>query len=424
MRPPHWLSYFTRWAQHHHRAFLAWLAVSRLALLPLRVWLIFLLPYRSEYLFWWDTLDYFGRQGAFPYLHYWSEYPPVMPWLMAGLYHVSAWWFDGLARQACFFVLYGLLLIAAELGVLALLFGLAQRCGQPAAEVGVIAYAVAGLPLYLWAGWWDNLPLLFLLAGWLLLLDGRHKRSALLAGVGVMTKMFPVLLLPLAVSTLPTWRRKIIYGLAFLACVAALVLPLALGNPTMTLASFQNIVSRPSWETVWALLDGYYGYGTVAALPDRLMPTSARQASHTSPLPWGAITLFFGGCFAGLYLFVWTRHRRQQGEARLLTAALALSMCLLLLYSKGYSPQYLFWLAPFLVVAYPTRRMAAMLGVLFVVNLIELPVYINLFPDQVWLLYGTVGVRTGLLLWIAALLAAELLRGWRERHASVPAVPA
>lgn len=419
-----WLETFTRWAQQHRRDFFLWLIILRLLLLPLRVWTLFWLPYHSEYRFWWEMMELFGRQGYFPYVHYWSEYPPVMPWLVTGIYQFSQWGLDGLAARACFYLLYGLLLIAAEVGVLVILYHLAKRLSQPAAEQGVTLFAVGFLPVYLWSGWWDYLPLFLLLAAWVLLISGRDKFSAALIGIGMLTKMFPVLLLPLAVCMRPTWRRKIIYASVVMITAILIVLPLGVANPPMTAASFQNIATRPSWETIWALFDGYYSYGTVAPLEQRLNPASSQAASHGSQIPWKMVTLLFGFLFAALYLFLWIKSHRQAGEPRILTVALTLSIGLLLLYSKGYSPQYLIWITPFLVVLYPTRQMALVLAMLLGANLIELPIYINFFPDQVWLLFVTVSIRTILLGWLAVKLAKELIMGWHAPRAFVPATPA
>jgi hypothetical protein len=96
-------------------------------------------------------------------------------------------------------------------------------------------------------------------------------------------------------------------------------------------------------------------------------------------------------------------------DHRQMIAALAFTMTLFLLYSKGYSPQYLTWLAPLLILVLPNRRGTLYLATLGVLNLLELPVYFSFFPEQPALLVATVLLRTGAFV----LLAREFLpRAW------------
>ena len=67
-------------------------------------------------------------------------------------------------------------------------------------------------------------------------------------------------------------------------------------GPQWVLASIRSIAGRASWETVWAVVEGYYGFGVV--LGDRLNPAETNFAVHQGWLPWWIISLIF----AGLYL--------------------------------------------------------------------------------------------------------------------------
>jgi hypothetical protein len=440
------------WVTTHSRAFFVLVAVSRLLFLPVRVYLLFQFDLPSEFHFWREAMQ-LTDQRLYPFIHYWSEYPPIYPWLMMGLYWLSGWALSGQTAEVCFYSLMGLLLVAAELGVIVLLYKIAGLVGRsetaietvPAestmsylrgADLGLCSagiYVLLFFPGYLWMGWWDHLPVLLMLAALYWLLKDRERftvgelGSAVLVGVGSLIKLFPILLLPVAICYLPTWRRKITYGLVVTAVVVAILLPFGLANLEMTRASFQNMFTRPSWETIWALMDGYYSYGIVAPLVERMNAATALIADHASPLPWGWVTMTFGLAFTAFYLWfgIWpmvgerlksllgrilpgsrplSRSRqalRGRFSQREIVAALAFSVCLLLLYSKGYSPQYLTWIAPLVVILFPNWQGAAILGVLGVANLIELPVYISFFPDQHWILWLTVLVRTGLLAWLA-----------------------
>ncbi len=45
--------------------------------------------------------------------------------------------------------------------------------------------------------------------------------------------------------------------------VVAVGLPLAHFNPRLALSSFTVNGLRPPWQSLWALLDGFYGFGLV-----------------------------------------------------------------------------------------------------------------------------------------------------------------
>jgi hypothetical protein len=350
-----------------------WLA-ARLALIGL--------PYNSEYRYWWQAMRFFSDRGLFPYTHYWVEYPPIFPWLVAAIDRLS------FGVEVLFWGFFAALIIAAEIAGLYALSVIAKAI-SPEAVCAVQRFALIFPPVYIFTGWWDTLPLACLLASTVLLLTRRERSAAALIGVGVMLKLFPGMLIPAAAGALPAWKRKITFGIITALTAAGVLLPFGAINPPMTIASLQNMASRPSWETIYALLDGYFSYGIVAAFADRLDPTMALVGSHASRLPTGWITLGFGLLFAGFFLRFWGA-----SSPRGVAAALGGGLTLLLIYSKGYSPQYLMWIAPFVALSFPHKKGAAALGALLLLNWIEMPVYINFFPTQHGLLFFTVITRT------------------------------
>jgi hypothetical protein len=254
------------------------------------------------------------------------------------------------------------------------------------------------------------LPTVLFLLGLYLLLTGRERGSAVAAGLGIVSKLFPIILIPVAFCTIPGIRRRLRYVAVVGAVLALFTLPFLAANPPMVMASVRTAFTRPSWETVWALLDRYYGYGVVAPLAEHLNPASATWVVHGTNLPNSAITLAFGMLFALFFWRFWGANRPRQ-----VLAGAAFVLTLLLLYSRGYSPQYLIWIAPLIAILYPNRQGVYYLAAMGLLNLIELPVYISLFPDQHWLLVVTVVSRTILL----------LVLGWGFlREALPPRVPA
>ena len=71
-------------------------------------------------------------------------------------------------------------------------------------------------------------------------------------------------------------------------------------GPSFLVQSFKSPMLRSTWETVWALIDGYYSFG-VAGGVDRFDPTQAGAAQHPTRLPWPLISVGFGLFYLALY---------------------------------------------------------------------------------------------------------------------------
>jgi hypothetical protein len=247
----------------------------------------------------------------------------------------------------------------------------------------------------------------------LLLLTGSAQASAVAAALGFCTKLFPVVLLPIALCSITGWKNKLTYLMTFSLISAAFLLPFVLLNPDMALASLRVLWSRPPWETVWALAQGIYGPGFVG-------PLSARTNSDfwaPTVLPgtgnWW-IALVFATSFLTFCWQFWNTRDRYK-----VVAGVALTLCLLLLFSKGYSPQYLVWLAPLIVVLLPNRFGATYLVILGMANLIEAPLYLGFFPERTGLLFIAVAMRT-ICLGVLALHCLQISVGFGSRTAFSP----
>lgn len=345
------------------------------------------------------------RADYYPYVNLWTAYPPIYPYLMIGIYKISAllppWNFENL----WFTVLLGSVLLIFETGNLVLIYAIAGMLypRQTALRCGWF-YAGLFVPVYTLTGWFEGFPLFFFLLALYLLLRRRLLLSSLVAGIGFMIKLLPVVLLPVGVRLCgldlahlrATWGRRdnllraAAYVAVFLAVVLAIGLPFYFVNPRIALASLRMASSRASWETVWALLEGEYGYGIIAA--DMRDLTNIGVSPASSPLPWPLIS----AVFALLYLWLYVRPFDWERPGNLVAFA-GLTMNLFMLYSKGYSPQFLVWLLPFLVILLPNLRGAFYALLLSLANIVEANFYFVMFPDQHWLLAVTVTLRTVLM---------------------------
>jgi hypothetical protein len=76
--------------------------------------------------------------------------------------------------------------------------------------------------------------------------------------------------------------------------------------------------------------------------------------------------------------------------------------------SRGYSPQFLVYQLPLVILLWPDRRGVARTLVLTGLGLLEWPVVLSLFPDRHDLIAGVIGLRTLVWLWLIAEMAVEL----------------
>jgi hypothetical protein len=377
--------------------------------------------------YWYREFAQLTRQGYIPYVNLWTTYPPLFPFLMIGLWQISTllppWEFPNL----WFSLLLGGTFLLFETGNLILIYAMARRLGdQRRALRTAWFYTVLFTPVYTLTGWFESYPLFFFLLGLYLLLRGHLLWSALTTGIGFMIKLIPLILLPIGArlsgeslqtrdskgqKVRPRWCikvhtlnlsfdlcRSILYLGVFILTVIVIGLPFYLLNPRLVWGPLTISGAREPWETMWALLEGQFGYG--------IIPLDMRNVAWqpgTSPgssLPWLWITMVFGA----IYLFAYTRSFDWKSP-RNVVAFSGFTLILFMLYSKGYSPQWLGWVLAFVVLLIPNLRGAFYALVTGLLNLVEANVFFTMVPDEHWLLVITVGLRT----LIFVLLAVEFV---------------
>jgi hypothetical protein len=333
-------------------------------------------------------------QGAYPFIHYWMEYPPIFPWLAVIVYRLSLLlppWND---PRLWYQLGMGLALLPFEVGSLLLVYRIAGLWqSRDEALRSAWFYALLFAPLFTWLGWFDPLPLFFLLLALYLAVTRRPVGTGLAVGLGFMTKLLPVLMLPIAWRTLGSRRDAARATVSAAVGALAVALPFLLIRPDLLVASFISPLKRGPWETVWALLDGYYSGGVVVPLADRFDPASARVALHPSHLPWPAITLAFGVIGLFLYLRPFDWHQPRQA-----VAFAGLTVNLFMLWSKGYSPQFIIYLLPFVALLLPDLRGGTYAVLLSLTNLAEWPIAQLMLPQEHALFAAVISFRAVLLI--------------------------
>jgi hypothetical protein len=398
--------------------------------------------------YWYRSFAELTHQGYYPYDNLWTTYPPLFPGVMIAIYQISSllppWEYPNL----WFTLLLGGFFLLFEIGnfILLYLFNYqspitTQSVQSPAPETSTNPtpiqnslrscwiYATFFVPVYTLTGWFESYPLFFFLLSLYLLLKNRPYLSAFFTGIGFMIKLIPLILIPVAVQLMShkrliyqnsRWQLKgevdettaapplislpfdlprgLLYFAIFLVTVILIALPFYQMNPDLILGSQQITGARQPWETVWALIDGNYEYGIIP-LDMRDLSWQPGQAPPTR-IPWLLVTTAFGLLYALFYTrpLDWRNPRKA-------VAFVGFTLCLFLLWSKGYSPQWLGWPLFFIALLLPNLRGVIYATILSVANIIEANVFFIIFPEDRWLLAATVLIRTFLFI----VLAGEFL---------------
>jgi hypothetical protein len=349
------------------------------------------------------NLAQLAKQGRLPFLGYWVEYPPLFAYLCQGLYAVTG------DRYFAFATLLGLVMLSFEAGNVVMVFRLAGHV-RPHEESVKLAwvYALLFAPAFVMWHNHDVISTFFFLWAADDFLRGRANRSAVWVGVGAMVKYFPVLLLPVVWRFRRDGRQAVIYTLIVAAVCVAVLAPFLVASPTYAIASLRAQLSKTSWMTVWALVDGNLGTGIFGAASGHLDPAVAIAPQGNPPrIPPGVVWVVFGV----LYFWIWTKVGppllAAQAPVDKFFSFTAATCLVFFLWSKGWSPQWLVMLIPFVLIALPLRRALLYILILSFINLAEWPVFLSRGMNQ-WL-YLTIPLRTV----VFVLLLIELAQAMR-----------
>ncbi len=462
------LTQAVRSAYARHRAFLV------LALLFVSFRLLTILLLRAggliadfsdqDYYYAWGHLV--TAKGYVPYETLWSVYPPLFPALMLAIFRLTSaipHWSD---PRLFFHVVLSAAMLVFETGNLVLIYRLAGKLGgnaqwtmdnaqwdeaagsasthqstnQPITPsplhplIAATLYALLFTPVFTMQGWFEAMPLFFMLLGLDLLISGKRRGwmgSALITALGVLTKLTPILLLPIAVRWLGakfSWSaartewfnrrstgnllRPIFYGLLFAAVTVGGGLAFAGTDPLLVLSNLRIQALRPPWQTLYAALDGYFGFDLVPLDLRNVAGLTTGNLWHGN-LPgwfWPVQILAFSALFLWLYTrpYDWSRRRTPVAFA-------GISLIWLFLYNKGWSPQFLVWILAFVVLLRPSVWTLSAAVLLSLLNFVETSVFLVMLPDQHWLLWFTTILRMLLLILLGMEFLAQI---WPKESAA------
>jgi hypothetical protein len=143
-------------------------------------------------------------------------------------------------------------------------------------------------------------------------------------------------------------------------------------SPTMTWASLQSQPSRASWQTIWALIDGNMTTGAFLPIAEKLNPESATfRMGNPAVIPTWLTLIVFAA------IGIWLLFRINTQEKQSLIAMIGITWVVFLIWSTGWSPQWVLYLLPLICLSLPpTKSLLLTFGLLFI-SLIEWPVLLS-----------------------------------------------
>ncbi len=333
---------------------------------------------------------------GWPYFQHWSEYPPVIPFLFEILYRITQ------GRDHTFYYLLIFIFTFADMVSLYYFNLILQKLDiSETGKIIRLGFYFLFL-LVLPYSWWyfDPLVVALILVSIYAVLENRPLKSGIFIGIGILVKMFPVLLLPWAFKKLR--KRQFVILLASVIIIYSLVMGgLYIISPDFTMASIVSQANKGSWQTIWAIVDGNYQTGNFGPLAERLNPTLAYQSIGKPAIisPWVTLILF-----AGFGLFCFFKYRPNHGLSDI--NFVGLTWCLFFIWSPGWSPQWVFYLLPLIFLAVEERQAGLLAICLVLINLTEWPILLS--RGLFWTLPLTISVRTFLTALLAVLFYQKI----------------
>jgi hypothetical protein len=302
--------------------------------------------------------------GLYPFRDWWSEFPPVWFLTTTSVYELLG---EKVTFNSWSMALGGLLLLS-EVGILLMIRNIGARLhGESTGMALAWIYALLAAPAVFM--WWnfDSLVTFFFLFGIWLLLRQKDIPSAVMIAFGALTKFVPFLLFGAALRFLKPQRTAHYIAVAIGLFVLA-YLPLFALNRELTLVSLTAQFSKPSYQTIWAIIDGNYATGNFGEIETHFRADGV-SAVTGNPARIPSILRFGLAAAIGLFVFLRTRRYDEPG----FVAFIGITLLIFYLQSQGWSPQWLTQIIPLLLLVYPTRNAVYVAIMLNILAFVEYP---------------------------------------------------
>ncbi len=358
--------------------------------------------------YWAGDLNFYylvAQLPGWPFLHHWIEYPPLFPFLCE-IFNIAAG-----GSEFVFSFILSAFLAAAGAGSIWLFSKISRHLFAPSEALlrTVIYFGLISAIPYTWWYYEMLVVLLILAANWAII----HQKDQLIGlwiGLGILTKWFPVFILA-ALWRQIHWKRALRITAMAISLVILVFGIFYLISPEMTSASLAVQPGRSSWQTIWALIDNNKVLGTFIEMNERLTTANAYlNKGNPAVIPTWLTLLVIGGL--GLYFLV----KARPSGTRNLLAIQGFTWVLFLIWSPGWSPQWILYLLPLILLTLPAKPGLTFSLSITLLTLIEWPLLLgrHLF-DALW-------VIAPLRILIFALLAYHWIKISQESK-SMPANP-
>lgn len=326
-----------------------------------------------------DFQNYFDVASlpGLPFFHYWTEYPPLYAFSIEFVYFLAS------GNQILFdFILYFLLTIAGSISIW-LFSEIAKLLDSAEGTVALRSIIFFGLLSFISYSWWyfDIIPVCLMLAAIYTFIRHKDTTTSLWLGIGILTKWFPLLLLPamFRFRKLKSFLKITAYALGITIAVWGI---LYIFSPQMTRASLQSQPSRSSWQTVWALIDGNMTTGAFVPVEERIWTEAATfDRGNPAVIPSWMTFLVLGGL--GFWIVIKSKIKSYSDVISLI----GITWALFLIWSPGWSPQWVLYILPIILVTMPINTSFLFCLGLLLVTYLEWPTLLphNLFSG-LWLI--------------------------------------
>ncbi len=326
-----------------------------------------------------DFPNYFSVANlpGLPFFNYWTEYPPIFAFVTGFIKLASR------GNQFLFdFMLYFIITICGALSIW--LFSKIASHLKTNQDVlifiSVLYFGFLSFTSYSW--WYFDLVIVTIMLWTIhLLLNGKEKSIGLWLGIGILSKWFPILLVP-AIFLYENKKKFLRITLIAIGSVVLVWLCLFIYSPDLTIASLKSQPSRSSWETIWALLDGNLKTGAFIPIEDRLDPSLINQNyGNPAKIPVWITFLVFSAVGVSIMIKI-----KKLNESTLIPF-IGITWILFFLWSPGWSPQWILYIIPIILLSFSPNKGFLIVFFLTLVSLMEWPVLLgrHIF-EALWLL--------------------------------------
>lgn len=306
------------------------------------------------------------KDGLLPFRDWWSEFPPLW-YVTTTLVYVV------MGKNATYdnwSLILGVLVLVSETGNLMLMRRIGAKLhGEVTGMALAWSYALLVAPaIFMWWNF-DTLVTFFLLLGLWLLIRKSDVRSSVVMAIGALTKFVPFLLFGAVLRFCNPQRARRYIAVAIAIFVLA-YLPLFVLNGPFALISLTAQFNKPSYQTIWALLDGNYTTGNFGTVESHLTAEGVNEGgSDKNPPVIPAIIRLAAAGAVGVFVFVRTRRFDDIG----LVAFVGITFVIFYLQSQGWSPQWLTQILPLVLLVFPTRDGVLLTVILSLLAFVEYP---------------------------------------------------